>query len=89
MINPFMEMLGGMQNSRAMQGISQIAGMVHAAQNPQAAVSQMSQSNPQMQYVMQYIQQNGGDAKAAFYALAKQKGVDPDAILQQAQGMMK
>lgn len=63
--------------------------MVHAAQNPQAAVSQMAQSNPQMQYVMQYIQQNGGDAKAAFYALAKQKGVDPDAILQQAQGMMK
>jgi len=63
--------------------------MVQAAQNPQAAVSQMTQNNPQMQQVMQYVQQNGGDPKAAFFALAKQKGIDPNVIIQQVKGMMK
>lgn len=29
----------------------------------------------------QFIQTNGGDPKSAFYALAKQKGIDPDAFL--------
>ena len=89
MINPIMAMLGKAQGNPVMQGISQMAGMVQAAQNPEAAMQQMAQSNPQMQQVMQYVQQNGGDAKAAFYALAKQKGIDPDVILQQVQGMMK
>lgn len=89
MINPIMAMLGRAQSNPAMQGISQMAGMVQAAQNPQAALSQMAQNNPQIQQVMQYVQQNGGDARTAFYALAKQKGVDPDAIIQQVQGMMK
>jgi hypothetical protein len=87
--NPILELLGKAQNNPAMQGISQMAGMVQAAQNPQAAVSQMAQNNPQMQQVMQYVQQNGGDAKAAFYALAKQKGIDPNLIIKQVQGMMK
>ena len=63
--------------------------MVKAMGNPQATIGQMAQNNPQMQQVMQYVQQNGGDAKAAFYALAKQRGVDPDVIIQQAQNMMK
>ena len=29
----------------------------------------------------QFIQNNGGDPKAAFYALAKQRGIDPDSFL--------
>ena len=49
----------------------------------------MAQSNPQLQQVMQYIQENGGDAKTAFYNLAKQKGVDPNDILNQVRSMTK
>lgn len=41
-----------------------------------------------MQQVMQIVNQYGGDPKKAFYAMAEQKGVDPNAILQQAQAMM-
>ena len=92
MINPFAMLLGKAASNPAMQGISQMAGMVQAAQNPQAALSRMTQNNPQMQQVMQYIQQNGGDPKAAFYALARQKGVDPNEIIRQVPqvpGMMK
>ena len=89
MSNPIMELLGKVTSNPAMQGISQMAGMVKAAQNPQAAVNRMAQSNPQMQQVLQFVQQNGGDARSAFYALAKQKGVDPNTIISQVQNMMK
>jgi len=30
---------------------------------------------------MKYIQQNGGNAKDAFYNMAKEKGINPDEIL--------
>lgn len=36
---------------------------------------------PQYQQAMQLVQQAGGDARAAFYQLAKEKGVDPNQIL--------
>lgn len=52
-----------------------------------AAVQQMSTNNPQMQQVMDVIRQNGGDPKAAFYSMAQQKGVDPNAILNQLKGL--
>lgn len=38
-------------------------------------------SNPQMGQVMNLVQQYNGDAKSAFYDLAKQKGVDPNEII--------
>ena len=88
MINPITALLGKASASPAIQGISQMAGMVQASQNPQAALDQLAQNNPQMKQVMQYIQQNGGDAKSAFYALARQKGRDPTQIINQALGMM-
>ena len=52
-----------------------------------SAVQQMSNNNPQMQQVMQVIQQNGGDARAAFYNMAQQLGKDPNVILNQLRGM--
>lgn len=71
---------------RAMQ---QTAGMAQAMQsgNPMGAL--LSQSNPQMKQVMDYIKSTGGDPKSAFYMLAKQKGVDPEPFLQRVRGMMK
>jgi len=41
----------------------------------------MLMSNPNMQGVMSFISKCGGDPKAAFYALAKEKGVDPTSFL--------
>lgn len=63
--------------------------MFQAAKDPQAALSQMAQTDKRMQQVSDFVNQNGGDAKAAFYQLARQKGVDPDAFIQQMQGLMK
>ena len=59
--------------------------MVQNAGNPQAMLAQMAQSNPQIGQVMQLINQNGGDPQKAFYALCKQRNVNPDEIL----GMLK
>ena len=35
----------------------------------------------QIRQAMDYVRANGGDARAAFYRLAQQKGVDPESIL--------
>jgi len=56
--------------------------MTRAAGNPSAMVQTLLNSNPNFQSVMSLVnQQYGGNAKAAFYDLAKQKGVDPNQVL--------
>ena len=45
-------------------------------------LQQMMSQNPQMKQAVDYVNANGGNAKAAFYKLAEQKGVNPDEILQ-------
>lgn len=79
--NPIMEMLT--RNNPTITGISQMIGIIKAASNPQAAFNQMAQNNPQIQQVMNYVNQNGGDPKQAFYNACKESGVDPDSILNQ------
>ena len=74
--NPIIGLLG--RTNPAMQMLSQMIGAARASKNPMAAVNQMAAGNPQMQQVMQFIQQNGGDARTAFYNLARQNGVDPN-----------
>ena len=49
--------------------------------NPQ----QILQNNPQMAYVMKYVQEHGGDPKTAFYEMAKEKGIDPNYIINSLQ----
>ena len=56
--------------------------MINAARNPMVFLqNQFSQT--QIGQAMDLIKQNGGDARTAFYNLAKQKGVNPDDILNQ------
>ena len=57
--------------------------LVKSAENPQAMLNQVMMNNPTYGKVMNYIQQNGGDPKAAFYKMAKERGVNPDDILSQ------
>ena len=73
-----------MTNPNILNNIQQIKGMmnlVQGASNPTAMMQSMIAQNPKLKEVMEYVNQNGGDAKAAFYALAKQKGVDPEQVL--------
>ena len=65
--------------------IKQMMQMVQSAGNPQAMLAQMAQNNPQIGQAVQLINQSGGDPQKAFYALCKQRNVNPDEIL----GMLK
>ena len=69
-----------------MQGISRVKQLmqtVKSAGNPQMLLSQMMGQNPQIKQIMDYVNANGGDPKAAFYKLAEERGVNPDDILSQ------
>ena len=44
-------------------------------------MNQMMQGNPNYKAVMDYVKENGGDPKAAFYKMAQEKGVDPNEVL--------
>lgn len=61
--------------------IRQMIGMLKSSGNPQAMLMQMMQNNPNVKQAMEIVQQYGGDAEKAFYALAEQKGINPQEIL--------
>ena len=61
-------------NTPAMSRIQQAVQL--AKGNPMALMQ-----GPQYQQAMNLIQQAGGDARTAFYNLARQKGVDPDQLI--------
>ena len=64
-----------------LQTVKQMAAMVNTAQNPQAMMNQMIMSNPDLKKVIDVIKEYNGDPQKAFFALAEQKGVDPQEIL--------
>ena len=61
--------------------IKQLMQTGQMSQNPQMAIQNLMQSNPNMKQAIDYINANGGNPKEAFYKLAKEKGIDPDTIL--------
>lgn len=70
-----------LQNNNLTQ-IKNAFNVIKNSNNPQMLLQNMIRQNPQMQQVMNIVRQNGNDPKTAFYALAKQRGVNPEQILQ-------
>lgn len=58
------------------QQIKQIWNNLKSMNNPQMLLNQMANDNPQISALLKY-----NNAKDAFYGLAKEKGIDPDLIL--------
>ena len=82
MTNPLLDAFSSRQPQPSQpQGIFGMINQVRNSQDPNAAMQQLIQQNPNFQNVMNYIQANGGDAKTAFYNMAAQKGIDPNSIL--------
>ena len=71
-------MLAGLNQNRLSQIITQIKSMG----NPQMMLQQI----PQYKQVLDYINQNGGDAKSAFYKMSKEMGMDPEEIIKAMRG---
>ena len=79
MIPQILQQLGG--GLKIPPQIKQMITMLKSSGNPQQILNQLMQSNPQMQQVMQIVQKYGGDPNKAFYALAEEKGINPQEIL--------
>ena len=76
--------LRGLTQNRVTNSISQVRNMFNSIKsvgNPQMMLQQMMSKNPNIKNAMDYIQQNGGDAKTAFYKMAEEMGVDPNSVL--------
>jgi len=54
---------------------------VRNSSNPNQMMQNLLANNSDFQQIMNYIRDNGGDAKTAFYNMAAQKGVDPNSII--------
>ena len=64
--------------------LSQIKNMINMAKSfgsEEAFLQNLVKSNPSVKPIVDLIGQHGGDARAAFYDLAAQKGVDPNSVL--------
>lgn len=79
MIPQILQQLNAGQAAPGLTQIKNLMNMARAMQSPQAAIQQI----PQLKQAMDFVQQTGGDPKKAFYALAKQRGIDPESILSQ------
>ena len=53
----------------------------HIQQNGQQQGTNVNANGSPIQQAMEYIKANGGDARSAFYKLAREKGVDPESVL--------
>ena len=69
-----MQSQGNPQTARMRQMINNLKAM----RNPQAAVMNMINQNPELKAV---LDASNGNYKHAFYTMAKQKGVNPDEII--------
>lgn len=92
-MNPLVQMMGGMamgginpQMLQAAQSVRRMMGALRAAQNPQAAIMQAAQQNPQLGAVMQMCQ--GRNPQDVFADECKKHGLDPDKTMQQIQGLL-
>lgn len=82
MSNPiFSSFPSNRENNR--NSLSDIYNQIRTSPNPNKLMQQLLKNDPRFQQVINYINQNGGDAKSAFYNMAAKKGVDPNSILSQ------
>lgn len=78
-MNSLYQQLSG--QSSQMNSLKQMLNMVRTSRDPNMVMQQLINSSPQMRQVMDVVRQNGGDPKTAFYNVAKQRGVNPEDIL--------
>ena len=69
------------QLNQQIQPAKQALRQAMSLKNPQAMMNQMLMNNPNIQQAMSFIKQSGNNPAAAFVALAKQKGIDPQAFM--------
>lgn len=72
-----LQQLGRSASNPRIAQIKQAAQMLRGISNPQAMLEQMLAKNPQAALIVR----SASNPQEAFYALAKQQGIDPNDIL--------
>lgn len=84
MANPLISNMGSPQtgiNPQALQSIKQMMSAFKSMSNPQQALMQIAQQNPQINSVMQML--NGRNPKDVFMEECQKRGIDPNTIINQ------
>ena len=68
-----------------LQQLKNMMNLVKTSNQPPQMLQNILMQNPNINQVMSLIKQYGGNTEQAFYALAKEKGIDPQAILKALQ----
>jgi hypothetical protein len=80
MSNPILENSFNQSTGQNKNSLSEMWDQIKHSPNPEMALLNMFPPS-QLQNVVNYIKQNGGDAKTAYYNMAAKMGVDPNYIL--------
>lgn len=87
MPNPLNQILGqapapmNNQSGQMVQSFQRMAQMLKGAKNPEAAIMQLAQQNPQVSQIMQMCQ--GRNPKEVFLQECQNRGIDPEQIMSQ------
>ena len=94
-MNPVLGIIGNMlggnnsntsnaQTNKSGNNMNSILGLMNVlkgSSNPMQTLQSMAETNPQIKKAFDYVQQNGGYTRSAFYKLAEQNGIDPNNII--------
>lgn len=69
-------------NPQALASVKRMMKTLQGVNNPEQAMQNLAQQNPQISGIMQ-MASGAGSLKNLFYQTAKQKGIDPNAIISQ------
>lgn len=69
------------QTSSVTPQMTQMANMMKSSSNPQQLLMTMAQNNHKTKQILDFINKSNQSPKDLFYSMAKQKGVDPNQII--------
>lgn len=69
------------QMNQSIQQIKNMMNMVQMSTNPQMALQNIVNQNPNLQNILNLAGSNGANLQQIFYNMAKQKGVNPEDII--------
>ena len=75
--------INNVQVNPVLQSVKNIFGLVSGSSNPMQVILGLASKNPTIQDTMNISNQSGKSYEQIFYDLAKQKGVDPNSVLNQ------
>ena len=67
--------------NQSIQQIKNMMSMVQMSANPQMALQNIVNQNPNLQNILNLANSNGANLQQVFYNMAKQKGVNPEDVI--------